>query len=321
MREIIFLSAIYIATYAGFILWLQYGLHLPVRSFPRFHAVLDGVTYMMVAGTTSLIIRYNDLRRDMDNFMLLKRIESQTVQFEKELELARRVNQTLVPIPFANEKAEIAVTYLPMGYVGGDYAKFRFIDNDRLIIFISDVTGHGVPAALLVNRVHAEFERLIGDESGPGKLLNKLNQFITRDFEGTQMYLSAFCGILDFRQKTFTYSNYGHLPQYLWRDGEKMILDLDSHRSFLGISFDDSEHHETVAYFGKGDNLLLFTDGVVEARDQRGSQYGEARLRDFMKRNSGKPAEPFNEALTHELRGVSGNSFDDDIFIMNVKVL
>jgi sigma-B regulation protein RsbU (phosphoserine phosphatase) len=277
--------------------------------------------YMAVAGTTSLIIRYNDLRRDMDNFMLLKRIESQTAQFEKELELAHRVNQTLVPTSFSNERAEIAVTYLPMGYVGGDYAKFRFIDHDRLIIFISDVTGHGVPAALLVNRVHAEFERLISEDYRPGALLHKLNGFITRDFEGTQMYLSAFCGLLDFRQKTFTYSNYGHLPQYLWRAGEKAVVELDSHRSFLGITFDDSEHHEAVASFEKGDNLLLFTDGVIEARDRSGVEYGEARLRDFMKRHSGASAEPFNEALTSDLKNFSGNSFNDDIFIMNVKVL
>ena len=107
-------------------------------------------------------------------------------------------------------------TYLPVYYIGGDYTKFNFLEKDKLIFIITDVTGHGVPAALLVNRIHSEYERLAKEGYSPGELLRELNKFIEEDFGSSGMYLSAFCGLLDFKKMKLTYSNYGHPSQLLF---------------------------------------------------------------------------------------------------------
>jgi sigma-B regulation protein RsbU (phosphoserine phosphatase) len=167
--------------------------------------------------------------------------------------------------------------------------------------------------------VHAEFERLIREVPDPPVLLKNLNRFIAHDFEGTNMYLSAFCGLVNFKQRSFSFSNYGHPPQYLYRVSSGDVLSLPAHTSFLGILFDENEYHEGHADFKPGDNFLLFTDGVLETVNKSGEFYGEVRLRDFMQKNSGISANAFNDKLVAELRDYGVNGFNDDIFILNVK--
>ena len=274
---------------------------------------------MAIAAFISAVVRFNDIRNDMANFLLRKRIEAQSIQLESELRLADRIHKTLVPASFENGRAEVAVTYIPMSYVGGDCAKFRFLDDDRLVIFISDVTGHGVPAALLVNRVHAEFERLVLEDPRPAELLKNLNRFIWRDFAGTEMYISAFCGLLDFKNRRFTYSNYGHPPQYLYRVADGQVRALSAQATLLGVLFDQSEHYETEAAFEPGDRVLLFTDGVIEAADRQGGFFGQKRLEDFIRRRSDQTGAGFNRDLVEELQRFSGGHFGDDVFILCVR--
>lgn len=302
--------------YLGILVFIQ-GRELIM--FPRFHPLVDGLIYMGICGAVSLSVRHQDIAHDTRNFVLLKQIEAQKKQFEKELELAHLVHKTLIPASISTAKADIAVTYIPMGYVGGDCAKFLFLEDDKLVLFISDVTGHGVPAALLVNRVHAEFERLVREDPAPGALLKNLNRFISRDFSGTGMYLSAFYGMIDFKDKTFRYSNYGHPPQYLYRVAGRKIASLEPHTTFLGAVFDETEHHEAEISFERDDQILLFTDGVLETSDGAGEFYGEERLLGFIQRNAGEVA-GFNERLIEDLKKFGLDGFGDDVFILNVKI-
>ena len=232
----------------------------PVESLPRFHHPFDGLVFIAMATFISVLIRRKEIERDTHNFTLLKKVESQNTKNDQDLGLARRVHRTLVPDSFSHERADIWVSYIPMNYVSGDYAKFLFLDDDRLLVFISDVTGHGVAAALLVNRVHAEFERLVQEEQKPEWLLRKLNHFISRDFEGTNMYLSAFCGLLDFKTHVFSYANYGHPSQYFFHLNGSNIEHLASQNTLLGI-LPDGQHRQGEVLFEPGDRLLLFTDG------------------------------------------------------------
>jgi phosphoserine phosphatase RsbU/P len=137
------------------------------------------------------------------------------------------------------------------------------------------------------------------------------------------MYLSAFYGLMDFSRGTFRYSNYGHLPQYLHRAAQGELESLKAHTSFLGLLFDQGleERLESSISFEPGDSVLLFTDGVVEAPGARGGQFGEEKLKEFVKGNIRAQAREFNEALIDELKDFSRNSFNDDIFILNVKTI
>lgn len=281
---------------------------------------LDGLIFLAMALILCVIIRAKETKRDAQNFVLFKEVEKRNDQMNKELELATRIHKTLVPGSVHSGKVDIAVSYLPVYYMGGDYAKYRFLDNDRLIFIISDVTGHGVSAALLVNRIHAEFERLAQEGEGPGTLLKDLNGFIKGDFEGTEMYLSAFCGLLDFKKMSLVYSNHGHPPQYLYREDGNKVERLKAQTSLLGIPLDDDGVYEKEVKVGKGDRLLLFTDGVTEATNEQDIQYGDKRLEDLVLRNRGVPAEDFNRELLEDLGRFCSNKLKDDIFVLDITI-
>jgi serine phosphatase RsbU (regulator of sigma subunit) len=320
LREILWLSVLYAGAFFIAYDYVVRVMKFPSPQLPRFTLPWDGLVFIAIAAFISIVVRRKEMERNVHNFSLMKRVEKQNAQMERELDLARRVHRTLVPDSFSHERADVWVSYIPMSYVSGDYAKFRFLDNDRLLVFISDVTGHGVAAALLVNRVHAEFERLSQEKPDPAALLKKLNEFISRDFEGTNMYLSAFCGLIDFAKGEFRFCNYGHPPQFWYHSGRSEVADLSSHNTLLGILPNTNAAFVQGKFaFEPGDRLLLFTDGVVEASDSVGIPFGENRLREFMKDNSHLRDGRFNETLVEQLTRHSAGDFADDIFILNIQ--
>ncbi len=279
---------------------------------------IDGILFLSLGCIFCMVIRRKEITRDIENFILLKEIENKNQQMQKELELATRIHKTLIPSSVSTDLVDIAVSYLPMYYMGGDYAKFRFLDDDKLIFIICDVTGHGVSAALLVNRFHSEFEHLAREGKNPGLLLRELNDFIIESFQGINMYISAFCGLLDFKQGKFLYSNHGHPTQYIYRISNSEIQLLPSQTSLLGLPVKEEEVYEHAIGFEKGDRILLFTDGVTETRNKEAQAYGEERLEEFIKDNYKLQVEAFNQKLLDELNMFKERQFNDDIFILNM---
>ncbi|MBM3251546.1 MAG: hypothetical protein FJZ11_02020, partial [Candidatus Omnitrophica bacterium] len=197
-QEIIPVTAMVLSAYSFLYFYVQKFMPVDIKDDFSWTSYLSGLMFFVSAFVLTVIIREKEAARDIENFVLLKDIEEKNLQMERELELATKVHQTLVPKSIESDLVDVAVMYLPMAYIGGDYAKFHFVDEERLIFIICDVTGHGVSAALLVNRLHAEFERLARDGKNPGILLKELDSFISNDFKGSNMYISAFCGMLDF---------------------------------------------------------------------------------------------------------------------------
>lgn len=249
-----------------------------------------------------------------------KELRQKNEQIREELELATQIQKTLIPAPVHTDHADIAVDYLPFSFMGGDYAKFHFVDRDRLVFIISDVTGHGVGAALLVNRLHAEFEHLAREGKEPGTLLKELNDFITGSFDGTYMYLSAFCGCLDFHSKVFRYSNYGHPPQYMYHATKKCVDPLQSQTTLLGLSLGRDGMFEQEIPFDWGDKIILFTDGIIEARNGDGEIFGCARVQDVLARNFELRAADLNRRLLEELDRFKRGDFTDDVFLLTIEI-
>ncbi len=295
---------------------------LPERISAAFNlrTYIDGVLVLTMAFIMCFVIRRKETFRDVQNFVLRKELEKKNEQMHKELDLATRVHKTLIPKSVSTNLVDVAVMYLPMYYIGGDYAKFHFIDQNKLIFIICDVTGHGVPAALLVNRIHSEFERLAAEAKQPGPLLKELNDFIVKVFEGTDMYLSAFCCMLDFDEMKLTYSNHGHPAQYIYRATKSDIEKLDPHAGLLGLPFMDYGIEQHEIHFSRGDKLLLFTDGVPETKNKEGQEFGQERLENFVRGNYELAATPFNQRLLEELNNFKYGKFADDIFIVTIGV-
>ncbi|MDP8299686.1 MAG: SpoIIE family protein phosphatase [Candidatus Tantalella remota] len=281
---------------------------------------LDGAIFLTMAAVLCMIVRKKDIIRVIDNFVLLKKVQEKNDQVDRELQWATRVHKTIISPSTSNEEIEMAVSYLPVYYIGGDYVKYEFLDKEKVIFIISDVTGHGVSAALLVNRVHAEFERLAKEEKDPGVLLKELNNFIKEDFEGSDMFLSAFCGLLDFYKMKMLYSNYGHPTQYLYSKSESKVIGMPSQATLLGVPMDDDKVHQKSVKFDKGDKILLFTDGVTEANNSKGEEFGKTRVERFLGKNHAFPGEEFNHKLLHELNTYKDGKFKDDVCLLSIDI-
>lgn len=281
--------------------------------------LINGTIHLFFSAVICLIIRFTNRQRDIDNFLLLKDLQDRRVKMDHEIRIASKLHQTLVPKSMTSSRAEIAVTYRPATALGGDYARYYFQDKDYLIFFVGDITGHGVPAALMVNRLHVEFLDLVQEERSPGVMLSRLNDFILKDFEDTSMYLSAVCGALDFKKKKMIYSNYGHPPQYLFRKKTE-ILKMEPQASLLGVKPNNGAVYEAEVPFSKGDSVLLFTDGILELKNPEGVQFGRERLERFLLKHGSLAPIEFNALFTEDLNVFSGKEYRDDILILNIRV-
>lgn len=253
------------------------------------------------------------------SFLSRKEIEEKNAIMAQELTLARKIHKSLMPHSMQSELADIAAIYKPMFYMGGDYAKFHFIDNNKLMFIVADVTGHGVSSALLVNRVHTEVERLIRENLEPGQILKSLDEFINKDFGKMGFYLSAFCGLLDFSKNELIYSNYGHPPQILLQTRDNKIALMESQTFLMGIGMDIREVYNTTIAFERGDRLILFTDGIIEAKNTNEDMFGHKRLENFAKNNINLDVREFNNSLIDEIDSFQSGKQSDDIFVLTIQ--
>lgn len=297
---------------------------------------VEGMAALALGGALCAVLRLNEARRDVDTFVLMKEnerksleIERKNIQIEKqkdridrELEFAVLIHRTLVPQSVSTPKVDVEVTYRPTTGVGGDYAEVHFPDEERMLLILCDVTGHGVPAALLVNRLHAEFQHLSKEYPRPGMLMKRLNEFILHDFAQTGMYLSAFCALADFKEGKLYYSNYGHPAPFVLPAGKNDVEALTSQSSLLGVRLDEDPAtvHEKEIPLSGGSRLLLFTDGVVEAADENGEPFGEARLAEILLAHRHLPLSVCNRRMVEAVDGFRMGDTRDDVLIITIHI-
>ncbi len=321
IKKIIAVSLFHFAAYTILLINTPQYAHKGVIVNTGLSDYLNGFIMLFLSAIVCFAVTMRERRRDMENFVLLKDVEEKNNQMERELKLATRVHSKLIPHSISTDLADIAVTYAPMHYMGGDYAKFYFPEKDKLMFLICDVTGHGVSAALMVNALNTEFERLSKEVKAPGEMLRAANQFIVNNFSELNLYMSAFCGMLDFHRplRRFTYSSYGHPPQYIYHAADSKLAKLSPQASFLGLPLADKNIYNNEVPFKKGDGILLFTDGALEAKDPEGNEFGAERVEAYIKKNHVLGADIFNENLLSEVKSFAHNDLKDDLFILNIK--
>jgi serine phosphatase RsbU (regulator of sigma subunit) len=277
---------------------------------------------MVSAILAAMVYKHFDEEKRKGQFLLRKELEEKNEIIKKELEMARQIHKSILPKSFANEQVDIAISFLPASYVGGDYAKFYFPSQDQLLVFIMDITGHGVPAALMVNRIHSEINHLAEQSLLPSIFLEKLDLFVQETFQETSLLLSAYACLLDFKKKTLFYSNFGHPPQVLYHSKRDELFYMNPQRHLLGIAATRApEIHELKVDFDGKDRILLFTDGLLEARNEKGLFFGKEGVEDYLKQHPDLKAEAFNRGLIETLQRFRGkDDFDDDIFILMIEI-
>lgn len=201
-------------------------------------------------------------------------------ELRRELVDARRIHEALFPAPVAEGPLRFAYQYEPMRQIGGDYlyatSARRGTQADRFSVVMLDVTGHGIPAALTVNRLHGELERVFAEnpDAAPGDVLKLLNRYIHLTLANHSVYVTALCLRVDCAKDHLEYASGGHPPAFL-RAVDGTIHELPSTSFVLGACADaDFESDPKSMRFGRGDVVIGYTDGAIEARDRAGRMLG-----------------------------------------------
>ena len=249
----------------------------------------------------------------------LARRELQQEAYRKELEIAKRVQNFLFPKELPQtHRLKIEAVYLPHQDVGGDYYDYLTIDNDRFLVCVADVSGKGVPAALLMSNFQASLRTLIRKTQDPKEIVTELNHVIT-DSGNAENFITFFLGIYDFTEKSFEYVNCGHNPLYLVKKDE--VIELNDGTTILGM-LNPLPFLNTVKIEGLDDFMFFgYTDGLTETFNKHDDQYGEERLLEFFE--NGIP-EDINQLHTEILKSLDvfrqETPYRDDITMLSCLV-
>jgi sigma-B regulation protein RsbU (phosphoserine phosphatase) len=241
-------------------------------------------------------------------------IEQERVR--RDLALAAEVQRRLLPAD-APSSATVALSAftLPARTVGGDYYDFLDLGGERTAIAVADIAGKGIAAALLMSVLQASLRVIAAErEIGSADLASKLNQFLYQSTAANH-YATFFFAQLDSSGRRLRYVNAGHNPPHLVRrtDSGVDITDLSAGGTVLGL-FPDAGYEDSEIELQPGDLLVAFTDGVPEARNANGEEFGEDRLKEFLRRAVGGSAEEVSAALARQLRDwIAGTEQHDDL--------
>jgi sigma-B regulation protein RsbU (phosphoserine phosphatase) len=241
-------------------------------------------------------------------------------RLEGQLEVARQVQLELLPAKDPQlEGYDISAYNYPTEEVSGDYYDWVRIFDDQIGLVIADVSGKGVPAALLMAFLRASLRAATHIGYSPHISMAKVNYLLWESIERNQ-FITAFYGILDVTNKTLTYTNAGHNPPVLVdKDGNYQFIEKGSLP--LGM-FRDTRYHEYYLTTEPGETLVLYTDGVTEANNSQGEEFGRIRLVEAVKANRHLSARELIAAVQKiVIEWTDGLGATDDVTFFVIKAL
>lgn len=255
---------------------------------------------------------------ELENIRYLEQILEKK-KLEHEMQIARSIQLSLLPqgVPEL-QRYELAVVYRPIQEVGGDYYDILRKKKNLQPLVLADVEGKGLSAALLAASCQAIFHSL--NELylfKPASFIAKANSFLHEMTRGAR-FITLFWMLLNDDAPSVTYVNAGHSAPFLvGRDG---VRRLDAGGLLLGFNVGSAYQEQTVQ-LASGDVICAFTDGVFEAQNPAGDEFGEQAIADFVHANRHLGASEIGEGLYRKIRNFSQNSkFRDDFTILVVKV-
>ena len=221
---------------------------------------------------------YSKLIEHNNNYIEnIREIESEKERVNAELDIATKIQAAALPTEALETDEFIVNGYShPAKEVGGDFFDYYMIDDDNLAIVIGDASGKGVPAAILAMITQVIIKQLIKHETDPSKVLCSLNNQLSVN-NSESMFITIWLGIYNKSSKKIIFSNAGHNPPLIKENGEFKYLDIDT-GLVLGIMEDFGYVKEEITLTNE---LVLYTDGITDANNNRNEMYGEDRLLKF----------------------------------------
>ena len=315
------------------ILWVQseFPIHLIINTAPIFlglFALVGGIRQDEIEALNNGLIQEIKVLNDK----LLQKVESQEQELitssknlketqqeknrmETDLTIARDIQLSMLPLIFPafpyREDINVYAELIPAKEVGGDFYDFYFLDEDNLAFVVGDVSGKGVPAALMMAVCKTILKSTASTERSTAKILTHVNHEMSVQNKN-YMFVTVFMAILNTRTGDIVYTNAGHNPTILKKKNGEFVKLADLHGPALA-AVDGIVYEETSLKIEQGDALLAYTDGITEAHNSKNELFSEERLDALIKDNPFVNPETTVKQIIKEIKDFEGNqeSFDD----------
>jgi sigma-B regulation protein RsbU (phosphoserine phosphatase) len=262
----------------------------------------------------------------VETHLMLRGIRDQLAQqlftIQKELETARQIQLSILPSEIPKiEGLDIAARYVPMTSVAGDFYDFIVVDEKHIGILVADVSGHGMPAALIASMLKIALSTQEAHAADPAQVLLGLNRALCGKFQ--HHYVTAAYLFVDMQKRTLTYAGAGHPPLLLWGGSSKGVRTVMENGMFLG-RFPFATYSSVELPLQSGDRALLYTDGISETANSAGVEFGTDGFTQFLVTEQSTSADHFADRLLEELSHWSARGpaedLDDDITMVAIHV-
>lgn len=320
-------GVIFVLIGVGVSYFLSAGIVRPVRRLMRDMDVVSRGDFNHVTKRTSgdeiglLAMAFNDMTKSLKVAQELE-VESEKVQAE--LDTAREIQAHLLPSKIPQLPGfDIYQAYSPARQVSGDYFDFIPVDRENLGVVCADVSGKGIPGMMVMGSTRTVLRMLAAGNPSAADALAQTNAIVARDIK-RGMFVTAIYGVLNVRQKTMTVASAGHNPMVLFRARTGKCELINPAGIALGFDkgpiFNRTVKEQKLQLY-KGDRVVLYTDGVVEAMNENHEEFGDERFYKWVQANARIKSRDFVRALLRELDEHRGNAEQhDDITIVTVRV-
>jgi phosphoserine phosphatase RsbU/P len=224
--------------------------------------------------------------------------ERRLLSIESELAIAREIQNSILPsrVPELS-RLRISAAYFPMTAVAGDFYWFIAVDPNHAGFLVADVSGHGVPAALIASMIKVAMQSVVPCADDPAAVLRGLGGVLSEQLRG--QFVSAAYLWLDTENRKALYSAAGHPPLLRWHQGK---LDrIESNGLLFGV-LPDCDYPVCEMPIAAGDRFLLYTDGLVEPENANGESFGDRRFEEVVRNNLSRPPSELSDRLISELK-------------------
>jgi serine phosphatase RsbU (regulator of sigma subunit) len=242
------------------------------------------------------------------------RVKEELFAIQAEVKIASRIQQSILPVGGPDLKGlGFGARYIPMEGVAGDFYDFHVLDQNSVGVLVADVSGHGIPAAMISTMVKVTFSQQSSIGKDTSRVLNEMNRLLAGKME--DQFLTASYVYINMDTKKLIIADAGHLPLLIWRRSTKKLIKVKPMGMIIGflpeINCPVLEEKLKI-----GDRIVMYTDGIVEAANPEGVQYTEDQLVSMMKKHAAKSPLEFIDLVVADLKewvGPNKKSFEDDL--------
>ncbi|WP_239022863.1 GAF domain-containing SpoIIE family protein phosphatase [Pontibacter mangrovi] len=246
----------------------------------------------------------------------------QNERYKEELKIATQVQESLIPKTFPTDSwFEISTHSVAAKEVGGDFYDFLQLSESRIAIIIGDVSGKGISAAFHMAQMKGIFHGLMQQDMAPSEFMKQANSALSRCLERTSFITSSLY-IIDYRMKGFMFARAGHCHTLYYNSMMDDVFYFSTEGLGLGIIRDNRNYaghiREMYYDYNPGDVMVIYTDGIIEARNAQNDEYGEERLQHMLKETYHLEAEDIKYAIINDLNDFTGpgNIYDDQTLLV-----